>query len=53
MEACPLGTHHVRRHQRKIGDGFTVVQAHCRINPEGKEKTLYASTARPLVLCKL
>ena len=51
---CPLGQHHVNNHIRRIGKGkVTYVSAHCRRNPKGKEKLLYASNIRHIYNSRL
>lgn len=40
---CPTGSHFVRAHKRQIDNGYTLVDAHCRRNPKGKEQFLYKS----------
>ena len=47
---CPIGSHFVRTHKRRIQKGFTMVDAHCRKNPKNKKKMLFASNLRYLYI---
>ncbi len=45
--SCPIGEHYVKDHTRRTKkSGIVPVSAHCRKNPKGKEKLLYASNLR-------